>query len=87
MLRIIEVSSKNEDEVFLEFELKPKEDLVRSGDIDFEDPEVDRPKKKRRTDNYDSNTSGASGDYEIVDPAKDTKNEEKDPCARGGIPM
>jgi hypothetical protein len=51
--------------------------IVGSGEVDFEDPEADRPRKKLRADGYDSDTSDAFADYEIVDLAKDTEDEEE----------
>jgi hypothetical protein len=78
MPRIIEFSSESESEVFLEFEPEPeKEVLDELGEIDFEDPEADRPRKKLKIDGYDSDTSDASGDYEIVDPIKDIEDKEE----------
>jgi hypothetical protein len=47
---IIEVLFESEDKEFLEFEsemeVKPGVDLVGPGEVDFEDPEADRPSKK-----------------------------------------
>jgi hypothetical protein len=48
---------------------------------------TNRPRNKRRTDGYDSDTSDASGDYEIVDPAQDIENMEEDPYAGEDSPM
>jgi hypothetical protein len=72
---IIEVSSDSKDEGFLEFDpnidVEPEIDLVGPGELDFEDPEADRRRKKTRAKSHDSDTSDASNDYEIVDPAED----------------
>jgi hypothetical protein len=80
VLEIIEVSSESEDEGFLEFEPEMEVellvDLVRPGEVDFEDIKVDRPRKKQRGDSYESDTSDASGDFEIADLTEDTEVEE-----------
>jgi hypothetical protein len=77
--RIIKVSSESKNVAFLEFEPELVEgDLDGPGEIDFEDPEVDRPRKKLKIDGYDSNTSDASGDYEIVDLVEDIEDGEED---------
>jgi hypothetical protein len=77
---IIEVSSESEDEGFLEFKLEIEVelvvDLVGSGEVDFEDHEADRPKKKQRGDGHNSDISDAFGDFEIVDLIKDTEDEK-----------
>jgi hypothetical protein len=39
--------------------------------------------KKLKIDGSDSDTSDASGDYEIVDPVEDIEDEEEDFYARG----
>jgi hypothetical protein len=76
MPRIIEVSSESEGEAFLEFEPEPEEeDSDGPREIDFEDPETDKPRKQLKIDGYDSD---ASGDYEIVDPVEDIEDEEED---------
>jgi hypothetical protein len=48
--------------------------------VDFEDPEADKPRKKPRLEGHDSDTSDASGDYEIVDLIEDTEDDEEDLC-------
>jgi hypothetical protein len=79
---IIEVSSDSKDEGFLEFELDMVAelvmDLVGSGEVNFVDPEADRPRKKPRVDGHDNDTSDAYGDYEIVYLIEDTEDEEDD---------
>jgi hypothetical protein len=79
---IIEVSFDSEVEEFLEFEpvveVEPLMDIVGPGEVDFEDPETDRPRKKQGLEVHDSDTSKASGDYEIVDPTGDSEDDEED---------
>jgi hypothetical protein len=82
--RVIEVSFESEGETFLEFEPEPEEeDSDEQGKIDFEDPAADRPRKKLKIDGYNSDTSDASGDYEIVDLVEDIEDEEEDFYDRG----
>jgi hypothetical protein len=82
MPEIIDVSSDSEDEGFLEFkpniEVEPLVDLVGPGEVDYEEPEADRPRKKPRGDGHDNDTSDASGNFEIVDLAEDTEDEEEE---------
>jgi hypothetical protein len=87
--KIIEVSSNSEVEEFVEFEpvmeVEPALDIVRSGEVNFEDPEADKPRKKQRIEGYNSDTSDASRDFEIMDLTEDFEdikedlNEGKDP--------
>jgi hypothetical protein len=79
---IIEVSSDSDVEEFLEFELvtevEPVMDLVRPSEVDFKDPEADKPRKKQRIEGNDSDTSDAFGNYEIVDLTGNSEDEEED---------
>jgi hypothetical protein len=68
VLEIIEVSADDEVEEFLEFklvvEVEPVIDLVGLGEVDFEDLETDKSRKKPRLEGYNNDTSYASSDYE-----------------------
>jgi hypothetical protein len=80
--KIIEFSSDSNVEEFLEFELveevEPMMDLDGPGEVDFEDPEADKPRKKQRIDGHDSDNSDAFGDYEITEFASDSEDNEED---------
>jgi hypothetical protein len=80
--QIIEVSSNSDAEEFLELEPVIKVelglDIFGLGKVEFEDPETDKLKKKQRLEGYNSDTSDASGDFEIIDLIEDTEDDEED---------
>jgi hypothetical protein len=80
--KIIEVFSDSEVEKFVEFkpvmEVEPLLDFVGPGEVDFEDLEAEKPKKKQMIEDYNSDTSDASGDFEIVDLIGESEYDEED---------
>jgi hypothetical protein len=50
-------------------------DIVGLGEVDFEDPVVDRPRTKPRGDGHDNNTSDTFG---LAEFAGDSEDNEKD---------
>jgi hypothetical protein len=79
---IIEVSSDSEVEEFLEFELamedEPVLDIVGQGEVDFEDSEIDKPRKKQRLEGQNSDPNDVFGDFEIVNLTRDSEDDEED---------
>jgi hypothetical protein len=79
---IIEVSSDSEIDDFMEFEHKLEvEPVIKNegpGELESEDPEVDKPRKKLRIEGYNNDTSDASGNFEIMDLNEDFEDEEAD---------
>jgi hypothetical protein len=81
------VSFDSEIEEFAEFEpmaeVEPMLGIVDPGEVDFEDLEADKPRKKQRLEGNNSDTSDPSGDFEIIDLTEDDEEdlyEAEDPC-------
>jgi hypothetical protein len=51
--------------------------LVGLGEVEFEDPDANKPRKKQRLDGYNSDTSDASRDFELIYLSEDSEDEEK----------
>jgi hypothetical protein len=67
------------DDPELELELASEVEHEGLGELEFEEPEANRPRKKMRIENFNSDTSNASGDFEIIDLIKDSEKEEENP--------
>jgi hypothetical protein len=55
-------------------------DIVGPDEVDFENPEAYKPRKKWRIEGDNSDISDAFGDSEIIDLIEDIDDDEKDLC-------